>query len=67
METFILYWGPTLVALAVVVVVIRAALARQARYFRTHTDNTAAQTAELSKIHRSLERIASALEASGRP
>lgn len=67
MESFLLYWGPTLVAVAVVVVVMRAGLARQAKYFRTHNDNTAAHTAELSKIHQSLERIASALESHGRP
>jgi hypothetical protein len=37
-------------------------LARQAKFFKTQADSSAAQTAELSKIHQSLERVAAALE-----
>ena len=62
MENFLLYWGPTLLVGAIVVVVMRLILSRQAKFFKTQADNVAAQTAELSKIHQSLERVASALE-----
>lgn len=62
MEEILWYWGPFFVVFILVV----AAFARQAKYFRAQVHNYAAQAAELSKIHQSLERIAAALEARGR-
>jgi len=62
MEGILWYWGPTILIAAAVLIVCRAGIARQGKYFKTQTDNTAAQTAELSKIHRTLERVAVALE-----
>ena len=65
METFLWSlwsWVPMLLLIAVWVFFYRKGFARQATYFRTHNDTSAAQMVELSKIHQSLERIASALE-----
>jgi hypothetical protein len=62
LERVLWYWGPTLLVAAAVLAVMRTAMSRQARYFKTQSDNATAQTAELSKIHRSLEQIVMALE-----
>jgi len=57
------YWGPTLLALVIVVAALRYAIMRQAKFFKDRSENDNAQTAELQKIGQSLERIAAALEA----
>ena len=67
MQTFLLYWGPSIMMVVAILIpfgfLIRAILARQAKFYRDWIGNGAAQTAELSKIHQSLERLASAIEA----
>jgi hypothetical protein len=62
LEGILWYWGPTILIAAMILAILRGGLSRQARYFKTQADNSTAQTAEMTKIHQSLERIASALE-----
>jgi hypothetical protein len=56
MDTLLVSWGPMLLLIAVWLFVYRRGFSQNAR------TTIQAQTAELSKIHQSLERIASALE-----
>jgi hypothetical protein len=59
---FLMSWGPTIAIMAVVLVIIRGAVAKQTKLISSSNDNRVQQTAELKKIGQSLERIAVALE-----
>jgi hypothetical protein len=62
MMDFLVYWGPTLVPVAVILLVFGFAMRRQAAFFKNQAQNSAAQTAELRKIGQSLDRVAAAIE-----
>ncbi|MES2253698.1 MAG: hypothetical protein V4559_01510 [Pseudomonadota bacterium] len=58
----LVYWGPTLVPLIVILLAFGLGMRRQAQFFKAQAENSVAQTAELRKIGQSLERLVSFLE-----
>jgi hypothetical protein len=59
---YVSYWGPSILAGVVVIVMARMILARYRSIFKTQAENMAAQTAAITQLNEALSRIAAALE-----
>lgn len=64
MMDLLYYWGPTFAIAAAVLVSVQVGISKQTKLLNARNENSAQQTAELRKINQSLERVATAIEAS---